>query len=107
MCRRHLLVLEAEAPGIDQGSYGDVEGSVGLAVHLLCQLVDLVEHLAALGILAPVDGRDGRVLVEHRELVVHLLQLGLYLILQAAAVLVGGIIGGAEDEAGVLLKFEV
>ena len=77
---------------------------MGVAVHRLRQLIHLLEHDAALyGTVAPVYPGHGRPLVEHRELLVYFLQLGLNLLLQVVAMLVGDAVNRAEDQTLVVL----
>ena len=99
----HLLVFESEAPRVDQRSHSDVEGAVALLVDLLRQLIDLQEVVTERGPLALVDEGDGRLRVEHRELLVNGLQCLLYLLLQIVIALVGDMIGRAKDASLVVL----
>ena len=37
-------MLEAKAPGIDQRSHGDIEGTLSFTIYMLCQIKYLLKH---------------------------------------------------------------
>ena len=100
---RQLLMLETKAPRIHQRCHGDIKGTIRLFADRLCQLIYLVEHLAALhGRVAAIDTCYGTLRVEHRELTIHLHQFGLYLLLQVPITLIRDIIDSTKHKIGIL-----
>ena len=95
--------FESESPGIDKRSHGNVECSVGIAGNFLSQLEYAVEHIVCFGVLATVDACYDRVLVEHRQRLVHLHQLSHYVVVERSVVLIGDVIVRAEHLSFVVL----
>ena len=69
---RHLLVLKAKAPGVDQRGNSNVERAGGLITDVSCQMEHLLESIVEHRLLSLIDASDDRRVVEHRELSVHL-----------------------------------
>ena len=102
MLRGHLLMLEAETPGIDQRRHGDVESTLRLTRHFH----RLREHLDEIGIerhlTVLVDSRDHRLLVERRERTVNLHQLFTDSDTKIGVALVDDLISCAKHKVGDL-----
>ena len=62
-----LFVLKAKAPGVDQWTNGDIEGTIGVLANLLSLLEYLDKHTGQFCALIVVYTRDGALLVEHRQ----------------------------------------
>jgi len=90
-------VLEAEAPGIDEGSDGDVEGSAGGCADLLSEGEDGAEEAVNLNVLVAIDTADDTRWIEHGETAVNTKELGFDACLQIITRLVGEMVEGAED----------
>ena len=80
-----------------------IEGSIGIGRYLLSQLEHTVEHIVCFGVLAAVDAGYDRVLVEHRQRIVHLIQLCQNVVVERCVVLVGYVVVSAEYLSFVVL----
>ena len=95
--------LESESPRVDKRSHGYVERSVGVVGYFFSQLEHAVEHIVGLGVFATVDACYYRVLVEHRQRIVHLLQFRHDVVVERSVVLIGDVVVCAEHLSFVVL----
>ncbi len=94
-----LSVLEAKAPGIDEGSDGNVEGSTGGCADLLGEGEDGAEEAVNLNVLVAIAAADDARWIEHGETAVNTKELGFDASLQIITRLVGKMVEGAENGA--------
>ena len=64
MTGRHLTILKAKAPGINQRRHCDIESTFRLTGNLHRLLKDIKEHLIRFNGLIIVNSRDDRLLIE-------------------------------------------
>ena len=95
LCWR-IARLEAESPCVHKRCHRYVERSVGVVGDFLSQIKHTLEHLVRFHVLAAIDVRDDRLLVEHRQSVVHLLQFCENVCLNRRVVLISDVIERAE-----------
>ena len=96
---RHLFVLKAKPPGIDQWGNSHIESTGCLLVNVNSQLEYLLESVVKYGTLPLVKTRDYRRIVEHRELGIHFVKLRLNLLTQVTLKLIGRFIDRTENHA--------
>ena len=98
------VVLEAEAPCVDEGSDGDVDRAARRLRNTLAEGEDVAEERVGLHAVAPVDAAEGALGVEHREAGVHLTELRFDVCPQVFVRLVGDVVERAEDSPLIVLE---